>query len=212
MNDLDLASLLVSRVCHDLVSPVGAVINGLEVIDDDDDPAMQAEALRLIRRSADQASAKLQFARLAFGASGSRGDMMPIGDVREAAARLFEDGKAKLEWRAEEMELPKAQVRCLANLVALGAECLPRGGTVTVAVEIAPKSTQLVVRCQGQGAKFSDDFRAALAGETALDKVEGRMVLAVILGRVARAHGGQTLVETRPDDVVLAAHFTGAVS
>src|SRR5258707_2354551 len=71
MNDLDFAALLVSRVCHDLVSPVGAVVNGLEVLEDETDPAMRADALRLVASSSEQATARLQFARIAFEAAGS---------------------------------------------------------------------------------------------------------------------------------------------
>src|SRR5258708_37217221 len=82
MNDLDFAALLVSRVCHDLVSPVGAVVNGLEVLEDETDPAMRADALRLVASSAEQAAARLQFARIAFGAAGSAGAELVLTQAR----------------------------------------------------------------------------------------------------------------------------------
>lgn len=208
MKDIDLAALLVSRVCHDLISPVGAVINGLEVIEDDDDPGMREEAMRLIGRSAAQASAKLQFARLAFGASGSRGDVLPVGDVRETAGKVFEDSKAKLVWQANgELVLPKAQVKALANLVALGNECLPRGGTVTVSVEVSGRGTELVVRAQGTGARLADDMKIALAGDIAVDKVDGRAVVPLMLGLVSRQNGGKMVTEIKPDEVLLSLSF-----
>lgn len=208
MKDIDLAALLVSRVCHDLISPVGAVINGLEVIEDDDDPGMREEAMRLIGRSAAQASAKLQFARLAFGASGSRGDILPVGDVRETAAKVFEDSKAKLVWQANgELALPKAQVKALANLVALGNECLPRGGTVTVSVEVSGRGTELVVRAQGTGARLADDMKVALAGDIPVEKVDGRAVVPLMLGLVSRQNGGKMATEIKPDDVLLSLSF-----
>lgn len=208
MKDTDLAALLVSRVCHDLISPVGAVINGLEVIEDDDDPGMREEAMRLIGRSAAQASAKLQFARLAFGASGSRGDILPVGDVRETASKVFEDSKAKLVWQASgELTLPKAQVKALANLVALGNECLPRGGTVTVSVEVSGRGTELVVRAQGTGARLADDMKIALAGDIAVDKVDGRAVVPLMLGLVSRQNGGKMVTEIKPDEVLLSLSF-----
>src|SRR5258706_13839108 len=86
MNDLDFAALLVSRVCHDLVSPVGAVVNGLEVLEDETDPAMRADALLLVASSAEQAAARLQFARIAFGAAGSAG---PGPDLTAARPHPF---------------------------------------------------------------------------------------------------------------------------
>jgi histidine phosphotransferase ChpT len=207
MKDFDLAALLVSRVCHDLISPVGAVINGLEVMEDDDDPGMREEALKLIGRSAAQASAKLQFARIAFGASGSRGDVVPVGDVREAAGKVFEDSKAKLNWQAPDIALPKAQVKALANLVALANECLPRGGTVTVNLEVGTKGCELVVRANGPTARLADEMRVALAGETQIDKVDGRAVVPLMLGLVARQHGGRMVTECKPDEVLLSLSF-----
>ncbi|NWH07962.1 MAG: histidine phosphotransferase [Alphaproteobacteria bacterium] len=199
MNDLDLASLVVSRVCHDLISPVGAIVNGLEVIADDDDPELRTQALALIARSAAQASAKLQFARLAYGASGSRGDILPIGDVREVARLLFADSKVSLDWKAEEIELPKAFVRALANLVMLGQECLPRGGVVTVLAENSPNGVQLVVKAQGQGARLAEDQRAALMGETTLETVESRAMCGFVLGLLLRGFGETAKVESNPD-------------
>jgi histidine phosphotransferase ChpT len=207
MNDLELASLLVSRVCHDLVSPVGAVINGLEVIEDDDDPGMREQALQLIGRSATQASAKLQFARLAFGAMGSRGDRLPIGDVKSVAELIYADSKSRLVWTAPDMELPKAQTRSLANLVALALDCLPRGGTVTVHAETGRQGVDLVVRAQGQGARLTDELSSALSGQTPLDKIDGKAVLPLVLGLLVRSHGGRVVTDIRPDDVTLAASY-----
>src|SRR6201997_5630671 len=90
---LDLAALLCSRLCHDLISPVGAIINGLEVMEEDKDEETKTFALNLIKRSAGQAPAKLQFCRLAFGASGSAGAQIDLGDAEKAARGLIEDGK-----------------------------------------------------------------------------------------------------------------------
>src|ERR1700749_1060220 len=102
---LDLAALLCSRVCHDLISPVGAIVNGLEVLDEDKDEETKTFALDLIKKSANVASAKLQFCRLAFGASGSAGAQIELGDAERAGRGLLEDGKATLVWN-----LPRALV------------------------------------------------------------------------------------------------------
>ena len=95
---LDLAALLCSRVCHDLISPVGAIVNGLEVLDEDKDEETKIFALDLIKKSAQQASAKLQFCRLAFGAAGSAGAQIELGDAEKAARGLIEDGKTTIVW------------------------------------------------------------------------------------------------------------------
>src|SRR6187455_547321 len=98
LDSLDLAALLCSRVCHDVISPVGAIVNGLEVLEDENDPAMRDFALDLIRKSARQASARLQFARLAFGAAGSAGASIDLGDAEQVAHGMFTDDKVALSW------------------------------------------------------------------------------------------------------------------
>ena len=105
MNDLDFAALLVSRVCHDLVSPVGAVVNGLEVLEDETDAAMRADALRLVAASAEQAAARLQFARVAFGAAGSAGAELDLSEVGRIMVGLLKGGKTELVWQAPASEL-----------------------------------------------------------------------------------------------------------
>src|SRR5512134_174684 len=86
LSDLDLAALLCSRVCHDIISPVGAIANGLELMDDPEtDAAMRATALDMVRSSAKTATAKLKFCRIAFGASGSAGAHIDLGEAAETA-------------------------------------------------------------------------------------------------------------------------------
>jgi histidine phosphotransferase ChpT len=129
---LDLAALLCSRVCHDLISPVGAIVNGIEVLDEDKDEETRTFALELIKKSSRQASARLQFCRLAFGAAGSAGAQIETGDAENVARGLLEDDKIKIAWNLPRELKPKNQVKLLLNmlLVALGA--IPRGGTLTV--------------------------------------------------------------------------------
>ena len=116
MNDLDFAALLVSRVCHDLVSPVGAVVNGLEVLEDETDLAMRADALRLVAASAEQAAARLQFARIAFGAAGSAGAELDLSEVGRIVAGLLRGGKIELVWQAcLTYDIESLQVRKLAE-------------------------------------------------------------------------------------------------
>src|ERR1700761_3086587 len=100
MNELDFSALLVSRVCHDLVSPLGAVVNGLEVLEDERDPAMRADALKIVGSSAAQALARIQFMRIAFGAAGSAGAELDLGEVGRLVGGLLEGGKGNAEWNA----------------------------------------------------------------------------------------------------------------
>src|SRR3954464_15658257 len=95
---LELAALLCSRVCHDLISPVGAIVNGLEVLEDDNDESTKNFALDLIKKSARQASARLQFCRLAFGAAGSAGAQIDLGDAESVGRGFLEDDKTKISW------------------------------------------------------------------------------------------------------------------
>src|SRR5882672_2040580 len=132
MNDLDFAALLVSRVCHDLVSPVGAVVNGLEVLEDETDLAMRADALRLVAASAEQAAARLQFARVAFGAAGSAGAELDLSEVGRIVVGLLKGGKVELVWTVQAVNWPKDWAKLLMNTILCAADCLPRGGRVTV--------------------------------------------------------------------------------
>src|SRR6516165_5043359 len=129
---LDLAALLCSRVCHDLISPVGAIVNGIEVMEEDKDEETKTFALELIKKSAHQASAKLQFCRLAFGAAGSAGAQIDLGDAEQAARGLIEDGKTTLVWNLPRELLAKNRVKLLLNMLLIGTGGIPRGGTLTV--------------------------------------------------------------------------------
>src|SRR5262250_2690132 len=129
---LDLAALLCSRVCHDLISPVGAVVNGLEVLEEGKDEETRTFALDLIKKSAQQASARLQFCRLAFGAAGSAGASIDLGDAQGVARGFLEDDKTKIAWNLPRLLLPKNRVKLLLNLLLLGGQTIPRGGTMTV--------------------------------------------------------------------------------
>jgi histidine phosphotransferase ChpT len=129
---LELAALLCSRVCHDLISPVGAIVNGLEVLDDNPKPDDREFALELIRKSARTASARLQFCRLAFGAAGSAGAQIDLGDALTMARGHIEDGKTSITWNLPRLLLPKNRVKLLLNMLIIAQQTIPRGGVLTV--------------------------------------------------------------------------------
>jgi histidine phosphotransferase ChpT len=129
LSDLDLAALLCSRVCHDVISPVGAIANGLELMDDPEtDAAMRATALDMVRSSAKTATAKLKFCRIAFGASGSAGAHIDLGEAAEVARDFVGNEKIKLDWQAPRENRPKAEVKLLLNMLLLAMAGIPRGG------------------------------------------------------------------------------------
>src|SRR3989440_2080925 len=128
LDALDLAALLCSRVCHDLISPAAAIVNGLEVLEDDSDEETKTFALDLIKKSAKTASARLQFCRIAFGAAGSAGAQIDTGDA-ETMARGFLDDKIKLTWNMQRVLLPKNRVKLLLNILVLAVGTIPRCGT-----------------------------------------------------------------------------------
>ena len=132
LEGLDLAALLCSRVCHDLISPVGAIMNGLEVMEDGKDEETSKFAMDLIKKSAKTASAKLQFCRLAFGAAGSAGAQIDTGDAEKVARGLIEDEKTKVGWNLPRVLMAKNRVKLLLNMLLIAAQAIPRGGQITV--------------------------------------------------------------------------------
>ena len=121
LDSLDLAALLCSRVCHDVISPVGAIVNGLEVLAEEKDQSMRDFAVELINKSARTASARLQFARIAFGAAGSAGSAIDTGDAEQVAKGFLNDDKVKLSWTGPRLLMPKNRVKLLLNLLVIGA-------------------------------------------------------------------------------------------
>jgi histidine phosphotransferase ChpT len=165
LSPLDLAAYLCSRVCHDVISPVGAINNGLEVLEED--AAMRGFAMDLIKRSAAQASAKLQFARLAFGAAGSAGAEIDLADAEAVARGLLADSKVDLAWEGPRAVMAKNKVKLLLNLLLTAQQAIPRGGTIQVAISREPSTPAFNLRSSGEGARIPADAAAFFAGEDA---------------------------------------------
>jgi histidine phosphotransferase ChpT len=185
MSDLDFAALLVSRVCHDLVSPVGAVVNGLEVLEEERDAAMRADALKLVTSSAALAAARLQFARIAFGAAGSAGAELDLNEVGRTVCGLLEGSKTDIEWLAAAVNWPKDWAKLLMNSALLAADCLPRGGRVRVTTAIESLGPNFLVRATGQGARVHEDVDKALRGDHSAS-LDGRSIQPYLTYKLAR--------------------------
>jgi histidine phosphotransferase ChpT len=185
MNDLDFAALLVSRVCHDLVSPVGAVVNGLEVLEDETDLAMRADALRLVAASAEQAAARLQFCRIAFGAAGSAGAELDLAEVGRIMAGLLKGGRVELAWKAEAVNWPKDWAKLLMNTVLTAADCLPRGGRVSVETSGDQSAPGFRVQATGTVVRLGADAEHALLGEPS-NALDGRSIQPYLTHQLAK--------------------------
>ena len=161
---LDLAALLCSRVCHDVISPVGAIVNGLEVLDGEEDADMRAVAMDLIKKSAVSASARLQFCRLAFGAAGSLGASIDTGDAENVARGLIGSDRTTLRWNAERRLAPKNAVKLLLNLCLIAAAAVPRGGVIEVDLEGEGDAMTMRVEARGANARIAHNAAALLSG------------------------------------------------
>ena len=188
IGSLDLAALLCSRVCHDLISPVGAIVNGIEVMEEDKNEETKTFALDLIKKSAYQASAKLQFCRLAFGAAGSAGAEIDLGDAEKAARGLFEDGKTTLVWNLPRQLLAKNRVKLLLNMLLIAAGTISRGGTLSIDTVPGEGIAGFVVTASALNAKLNPMVAELLAGNSA-HPVDAHAIQPLYAGILARDCG-----------------------
>lgn len=202
---LDLAALLCSRVCHDIISPVGAITNGLEVLDENGNEEMKAFAFDLIRKSAANASAKLQFARLAFGAAGSAGAEIDLGDAEKVAMGYMASEKASLSFDAPRALMAKNRVKLLLNLLLLAVNAVPRGGSIKVKVEGPVEAPNFTLHCSGPSARVPAAFEKLVKGDIAGTPVDAHAVQPYYAGLLARSCGMAVSARLEGADVMISA-------
>jgi histidine phosphotransferase ChpT len=200
---LDLAALLCSRVCHDLISPVGAIVNGLEVLDDNPKPEDRDFALELIRKSAKTASARLQFCRLAFGAAGSAGAQIDLGDAQSMAKGHIEDGKVTLSWNLPRLLLPKNRVKLLLNMLIIAQQTIPRGGTLTIVPVGEGEAMSFRITAAGLNARVPQPVVDSLASSAAA--VDAHAVQPYYTRLLAQACGLRVTLVPEGETVVVSA-------
>ena len=186
---LDLAALLCSRVCHDLISPTGAIVNGLEVLDEASDEETKTFALDLIRKSARNASARLQFCRLAFGAAGSAGAQIDLGDAQNVARGFIEDDKVKLTWNLPRLLMPKNRVKLLLNMLVVAGHAIPRGGSLVADPIGEGETMSFCIGAAGQHLRVPQAMPALLAGESSGDPIDAHAIQPYYTGLLARHCG-----------------------
>jgi histidine phosphotransferase ChpT len=204
LDSLDLTALVCSRVCHDVISPVGAIVNGLEVLADEKDESMKEVALDLIKKSAVQASARLQFARLAFGAAGSAGAQIDLGDAAEVAKGFLEDDRLKLEWNLPRVLLPKNRVKLLLNLLMIGATAIPRGGKLTADPIGEGETMGFKLTADGPNSRVPPHAEHLLAG-TPEQTLDAHHIQPFYAGMIARAAGLAVSIAKDGEAVILTA-------
>jgi histidine phosphotransferase ChpT len=202
---LDLAALLCSRVCHDLISPSGAIVNGLEVLEESTDEETRNFALDLIKKSARTASARLQFCRIAFGASGSPTAQIDLGDAENVARGFVEDEKVRLSWNLSRTLVPKNRVKLLLNMFLVAVQCIPRGGIVAVEGEGAPETMTFRVWARGPHARIAPTVPGLLAGTPENGVVDAHGIQPFYTGLLARYSGLAVTMEVDGDAIVVAA-------
>ncbi len=205
LESLDLSALLCSRVCHDVISPVGAIINGLEVLEDEKDTSMREFAFELIRKSSQQASARLQFSRLAFGAAGSAGSTIDLGDAEQVSRGLFPEDKITVNWSGPAAFYPKNKVKLLLNLVMIAGSCIPRGGNLDVTISGEPEQCSFLLVARGTNARLPKDTEALLAGESENGTVDAHGIQSFYTGMVARASGMPVAISASENEVTVRA-------
>jgi histidine phosphotransferase ChpT len=189
--DLRLLELIAARMCHDLVGPVGASVNGAELLAEGE--AADVEVVRLIGQSARQASRRLQVFRAIYGTPGALSGGAPFAQAGQLLGAMLEGEKAALDWRVDsacEAESGRVGARIALLLALAGVEALPRGGTVRATGTVGGGRATLEATAIGQGAKIAEDMAAAFAGRTALAQLTPKAAPWELARRLARAAGG----------------------
>jgi len=186
-----LAALLCARICHDLISPVGALGTAIEVLDDDSNTDMHEDAMDLVRNSSRQAGAKLRYLRLALGAGGSAPGIIATEEVKSLITGMYAEGKASISWKTDLDGLDKNNARILLNLVMLAVQAVPRGGDIVITTEkTSNDATRLDLAATGLKSRLDPAIEKALAGKSPEDGFDGRTIQPFYTGLMTRELGG----------------------
>lgn len=198
----DLAALLCSRVCHDIISPVGAINNGLELLDEG---GADEDAMKLIRQSARNASARLQFARIAFGAAGSAGMMIDTGDAEAVAIAFLKNEKPDLTWNGPRALLPKNKVKLLLNLLLVANAAIPRGGKLAVTLENLDTEPRFALAASGPMLRVPPKFLELHSGNKPEEPIDAHSVQPYYTLLLAREANMTISIHATAEEIVLSA-------
>lgn len=210
MKSHEFASLLCSRLCHDLLSPVGALNNGIELLADEHDPEMRTRCLELLGESARASANKLKFFRLAFGAAGGFANEIDTREAKAAVEGLFGgDGRIALGWMVGESGISKSALKVLLNLVLIAGDALVRGGRLDVGTERHQSGLDIVVRAEGSRIVLDPELKSVLTGQTREDDVAPRAAAAWLVHLLVQEGGGQLQVADQDGMLLIGASLPG---
>jgi histidine phosphotransferase ChpT len=204
LDDLEFASLISSKICHDVIGPVQAIALSLEVLDDQDDTESRDYAMTVIRNSTETASAKLEFARMAFGAAGSAGAAVDLATAHRLVVGFVGKHKHRMTWSVPPGHMAKDRAKLLLNMVSGAMAALPHGGDIAVEMTGTIEQPTFSVRCSGQGARVPVALHNHLTAAEA-QKVDAQTVQAYYAARLARSAGMHFTVAADGPDIVLRA-------
>ena len=202
LSAMDLGALLCSRVCHDIISPVGAINNGLELLDEG---GADADAMGLIRASARNASARLQFARIAFGAAGSAGMQIDTGDAEQVARAYLANEKPEFMWTGGRPLLPKNKVKLLLNLILVANAAIPRGGKLSVNLETLETAPKFTLTSSGPMLRVPAKFLELHSGHKPEEAIDAHAVQPYYTLLLARESGMTIDIHATPEAITLTA-------
>ena len=206
VSSTDLAAMLCSRLCHDMLSPVGALSNGLELLATETDPAMKQNCIELLEQSATISTNKLKFFRLAFGAAGGFGERVPVEEPKVLVEALAADkGRIAVEWALAEANLSKPAVKVLLNFAQIALDALVRGGQLDIGAELREGACELVVRASGDRIAFDEVIGQALDGSLPPNELSSRTAAAHMIQLLAVECGGGLQYALGEDALVLGA-------
>ena len=202
-----LAALLSARICHDLISPIGALGTAIEVLDDEANTEMHEDAMGLVRLSSKQAGAKLRFLRLAFGAGGSAPGIIGVDELKTLIADMYEGGKASISWGESVDGLEKNTARLLLNLTMLAVQAVPRGGNVKITATESNGAATLSLAATGPKSRLDANVEKTLAGKAPEDGFDGRTIQPFYAGMIARELKGAVTALVDGETVNFTAHI-----
>lgn len=203
LSSLDLVAMLVRRICHDLASPIGAINNGLEVLEEEDDEEMRKIAMDLVQKTAKQASAKLRFTRLAVADSGGAEGMIDIGEAENVARAVIDGDKINLEWTAPRVLLPKNKVKLVLNLLSLAISAIPRGGRLVFEMTGTETAPQFRFFSKGSYARIPAQAVEYIAGTVPGAASDSHAVQYYYAGVLARASDMKVEISQDGDEVTV---------
>jgi histidine phosphotransferase ChpT len=197
---VELAARLAARLCHDFISPVSAIVSGLDLIEDPEQQDMREEAMSLIASSARKLAALLSFSRIAFGGS-TASELFDTRELERLTREFFEHARAQMDWAVEPAGLGKPAARALLNLAQLGAAALPVGGTAKLSAREDGGQVHLDLDAEGARARLRPEAVDGLEGRPFTEGLGGQWVQTYFLRSIVDQAGGTLDLEIAEDAV-----------